>query len=219
MSDPAFAAASLPDGSLTLEEVPRRKEAVYLLDFDGVVAAGVEDAIYKLPSQPGEEAVLRDFARRFAIRCEAMELRYQRHLLFQEAARRMGLPIQPGPGIALARWAAAEARCFVLTARSGWSAAERARIFIAENMVPPIEMYQVGRTQKIGQVALVCSEFKESKVYYVEDSKKHLSDAALLRHENLSLAYSDPGVSMDQALELYRGVMATERHGVTGREP
>lgn len=210
MNDPAFETVKLPDGVISLGDVPRDPAIVYAFDFDGVVVSPIEDAIYKLPPQPGETDALRRAAEEYGIRCGAMEPRYQRHLLFQEAARRAGREIPAGPGLALAQWAAANARTFFLTARSGWSATTRVRDFISAHLVPPIELYQLGRTSKSLQISLLCREFFPATVFYIEDSPAHLADAASLGLENLRLAFCSETVPEARVLELYRSVIRLE---------
>ena len=204
MSDPAFNAVSLPKEAIDYNDILYDPNAVYLLDFDGVVASGIEDAIYKLPPQPDENKMLAGFARQFGIPCAAMEPRYQRHLLFQELAFRKGLSIEPGPGFDLAKWASENARAFILTARSGWSATKRVRDFIEAHIHPPIELYQLGRTSKRLQVELLCREFSSSPIYYVEDSPAHLSDAAHLEFSNLTLVYCSREIQQHRVTELYK---------------
>lgn len=207
MSDPALSASVLPPGALSGDAVPRDPEAVYIFDFDGVVASGIEDAIYRLPERPREREILADMAGRYCLRIDDMEHRYQRHLLFQEAAADLGLEIAPGPGFDLARWACATARCFILTARSGWSATARARDFIRLQLHPPIEMYQVGRTSKAPQISLLCQEFPSRLIYYIEDSAVHLTAATSLRHNNLVLVHCAEIISERDALSLYTSVL------------
>lgn len=214
MSDPAFEIRKIPENAIAYQDVPRDPDAVYLLDFDGVIVAGVEDAIYKLPEQPGEKAILRRLASEYSILCGDMEPRYQRHLIFQEVARRTGLAIEPGPGFDLAKWASTHAKTFILTARSGWSATWRVREFISKHLHPPIEIYQLGRTSKKLQVSLLCREFWPAHVYYVEDSPSHLADAAELDHTNLKLVSCSRNVSQKSALDLYESILLKETHDV-----
>ena len=54
MSDPAFQKMELPSSVIPVADVPMDADAVYLFDFDGVIASGEEDAIYKLTEKAGE---------------------------------------------------------------------------------------------------------------------------------------------------------------------
>lgn len=224
MSDPAFEKVALPQGTLVTDDVPRDPEAVYLFDFDGVIVSGVEDAIYKLPGRPGEENSLLELAERMSIRLGGMETRYQRHLLFQEVAYRTGLAMERGPGFALAAWASANARTFILTARSGWAATARVRRFVEENLHPPIEIYQLGRTSKVLPISLLCAEFSGRPLYYIEDSPAHLANAGELAFDNLHLAHCTAPVPEARVDALYRSafdrvlenpdtLQTEERHG------
>ena len=210
MSDPAFEPTKLPESAVHIENVPRDPDAVYLFDFDGVVASGIEDAIYKLPVQHGELEGLKFLAEKYCIRITEMEPRYQRHLIFQEAARRTGLLIEPGPGFCLAKWATENSRTFILTARSGWSATLRVRQFIELHFQPPIELYQLGRTSKKLQVSLLCQEFPSVPVYYVEDSLAHLEDASGLDFANLNLAYCSQEIFPKSVSDLYQRIVFEE---------
>ena len=203
MSDPAFTCATVSSDFLSLADVPRDPDAVYLFDFDGVIAAGVEDHIYKLKKQAGELDRLVEMERTLGLRIGDMEFRYRRHLVFQELAMRLELPIARGAGFPLAKWSSDYARFFVLTARSGWAATARVRSFLEMNDLKPIELYQVGRVHKDRQVLRTIEEFPDARVFYIEDSLAHLERAETLQKPNLSNVYCDAQVSEGAAIDLY----------------
>ena len=176
--DPAINSSSRLVDALTLGELSITEAAVYIFDFDGVISSRVEDDIYKLPPTADEIPLLLAAAKCFGIRCDGMEQRYQRHLLYQAAAWCLRLPIEPGPAFLQARDSGRYARLFILTARSGWHAVERLRNFISAAGINPVEIYSVGRVKKDRQVELICREFESRQVFYIEDSVAHLADIA-----------------------------------------
>ena len=159
--------------------------AVYAFDFDGVISSNFEDDIYRLHATEDEMNLIATAAKSFDIRCEGMEQRYQRHLIYQAAAWKLGIEIPAGPGLSAAKRAGEVSRLFILTARSGWYATERMRKFLQANSIIPIEIYTVGRVKKDRQVELVCREFSSAVVYFVEDSPAHLASVAQTPLKNL----------------------------------
>ncbi len=153
---------------------------------------------------PNEAQQLKVRAKELGLRCEGMDVRYQRHLIFQEAAFRNGLEIVPGPGFSLAKWALENARAFVITARSGWSATARMREFLSANTHPPLELYQVKRTQKSLQISLLCDEFSSKNIFYIEDSPTHLVQAENLELPNLTTFFCKASICLREAESLYR---------------
>lgn len=204
--DPAIRSATHLTNSLSFTQLEIRDDNVYIFDFDGVIASRNDDDIYKLAPTADEIPLLREAAECFGIRCEGMEQRYQRHLLYQAAAWHLGFPIEPGPGLSQAIDAGLRARLFILTARSGWHAVERLRAFVMSRGLSPIEIYNVGRVKKDRQVQLVCQEYPSSKIFYVEDSIAHLVDAASIPMKNLSL------VHIDSRLQPERDQLALRNH-------
>jgi hypothetical protein len=162
------------------------ENGVFIFDFDGVLSSPLEDDIYKLPPSDDEISLIRAGAEKFIGNCRDMDIRYQRHLVFQAAAWTLGHAIDPGTGIDLARRASRISRLFVLTARSGWYATERMRNFLRNHSVLPLEVFSVGRVQKDRQLAFICKEFKDRNVFFFEDSPAHLDDAISLKIPNLA---------------------------------
>ncbi|MEM8839465.1 MAG: hypothetical protein AAGE89_15335, partial [Pseudomonadota bacterium] len=152
MSDPALRLETDVMDFLPLSSVPRDKEAVYVFDFDGVIASGIEDKIYRLAETPLEKERLKEAEKELGLKIAGMDFRYRRHLVFQELAARKGLEIPVGPGLPLAQWVSQNARFFILTARSGWAATERLRAFLVKHHLRPIDLYQVGRVLKDRQI-------------------------------------------------------------------
>jgi hypothetical protein len=185
--DPAINSSSYLVDALSLGELSINKASVYVFDFDGVISSRMDDDIYKLAPTADEIPLLLTAAECFGIRCDGMEQRYQRHLLYQAAAWCLRRPIEPGPAFLQAMDSGKHARLFILTARSGWHAVERLRNFVSAAGMSPIEIYNVGRVKKDRQVELICREFESRQVFYVEDSIAHLADAASIASKNLSL--------------------------------
>jgi|SRR5580692_4816624 hypothetical protein len=173
--DPSMSVSVALKGALPFEGLEISSEAIYVFDFDGVISSALEDEIYKLSPVADEIDLLKKAADVFRIRCEGLEQQYQRHLIYQAAAWKLNLPIEPGPGFAKAKDANNRSRLFILTARSGWYATERQRLFLKQKSIFPIEIYNVGRVMKDRQIELVCREYSERKVYFVDDSIAHLT--------------------------------------------
>lgn len=196
--DPALGSLTVPSSALLLEELNVTSNGVYLFDFDGVISTRLEDDIYKLPASDKEVQLIRAAAEHFRIRCDGMEQKYQRHLIFQASAWKLGSPIEPGPGFSAASAASVQARLFVTTARSGWYATERLRLFLQSHDITPIEVYNVGRVEKDRQIQLLCNEFPGQSVYLIEDSAAHLTTADQLNISNLSLVWVKGAVSVEE---------------------
>ena len=209
MSDPAFSQPVDTDSFMQIADLPKDPDAIYLFDFDGVIASGLEDQIYKLDAKPGEIERFEEIEKALGFRFSGLEHRYRRHLVFQELALRQQLPINRGTGFERAAWAAENARFFILTARSGWAATDRVRTFLEQNNMNPIDLYQVGRVLKDRQVLRTVEEFPDARVYYIEDSAAHLARAEALQESNLALVYCDPAVETQKAMKLYDQVIQT----------
>jgi len=172
--DPALRMAEPDAASNYPTRVSVARDAVYIFDFDGVIASANEDRLYKAPLSDEERTFTVRAAHQLDIRCEGMEPRYQRHLVHQAALWIMNIPIAPGPLLEKAQEANREAKFFILTARSGWYAVERCRDFLRANRLLPVEIFHVGRTGKVAQVELVCDEFDGAKIFFIDDSAAHL---------------------------------------------
>lgn len=157
-----------------LEDHRYTPTGVYVFDFDGVVISRSEDDIYRLAPEAEEFSLLEQAAHTFGINCANYDIRYQRHLLFQAAAWKCGLRMQPGPGLSLFRQVGDSGLCYVLTARSGWHAVERMRAFLKAENIQPIETYTVGRVAKDRQIELLDQAYPSRQLIYVEDSASHL---------------------------------------------
>lgn len=204
MVDPALVDAELPPGTLTLDQVPRQKSGVYVFDFDGVLSSGIEDAVYRIEEDFDRSYGLDRIGKAFNVNLEGYDHRYKRHLLFQVLQSQRRRPIEPGPGLALGQWAAKNAKCFILTARSGWKATARIRTFLERHEIIPLELFQVGRTAKTPQIELVCREFPKQTVFYIEDSKNHLNNAKSIESDNLKLVFCENSVGESEARDLLR---------------
>jgi hypothetical protein len=185
--DPAISSSVNLKNVMSLSGLKIMPSGVYIFDFDGVISSRFEDDIYRLPPQDDEIQLIEAAAKRFQIHCEGMEQRYQRHLLYQAAAWKIGLPIQSGPALEEAIDAGRRAQLFILTARSGWHAVERLRQFVQATGLRPIEIYNIGRVKKDRQIELICREFRSKNIFFIDDSDAHLADAAAISASNLHL--------------------------------
>ncbi len=148
---------------------------IYVFDFDGVISSNFEDQIYRLEETARDVAMTAVAAKILGVRCDGMEYRYQRHLVYQAALWHNRSPILPGPGFFMAQEASRIAKLFVLTARSGWFAVERSMSFLKNNNIIPVEVFCVGRVGKVGQIKLLCDQFPNKIVTFIEDSEEHLN--------------------------------------------
>lgn len=210
MTDPAFETNINPNDFATIADVPRDPDAVYLFDFDGVIVSGEEDRIYRLAERPIEKARFREIEDALRLRTSDLEIRYRRHLLFQELALKANLKMLPGPGFGLAKWASNHARFFILTARSAWAATARVRQFLEDQGMRPIDLYQVGRVHKERQILQTLEEFPKRTVYYIEDSASHLKKAATLSSPNLKLVHCASRIQDADVERLYGDVFGRD---------
>jgi hypothetical protein len=149
-------------------------------------------------------------AARLGVRCQGMDYRYQRHLVFQAALWRLGIPVGRGPAFEQAAEAARTGQMFVLTARSGWFAVERCRSFLADHGIIPVDMFTVGRVGKVAQVGMLCREFPGRTVTFVEDSAAHLQSvaAAGLGGVHLVLVDGDENTDGEEIRRMCLGTIA-----------
>ncbi|MBC8725010.1 5'-nucleotidase [Paraburkholderia sp. 31.1] len=203
--DPALQIGEQRDESTYLTQFSVTREAVYIFDFDGVIASANEDRLYKAPLSDEERAFTAQAAHKLGVRCEGMDPRYQRHLVHQAALWFMDSPIAPGPLLEKAREANCEARLFILTARSGWYAVERCRDFLRANLLLPVETFHVGRTGKVAQVELVCNEFDDAKIFFIDDSIAHLKAVDLALGNRVSKVFVRDGLEEKESRLLSPG--------------
>jgi hypothetical protein len=187
--DPAIGSTPTLKNVSPFEKLVINSEEVYVFDFDGVVSSTFEDDIYKLAPKAEETELLDRAAKQFKILCKGMEQQYQRHLIYQAAAWKLKMPIPVGPALASVKEASEHSRLFILSARSGWYATERLRVFLAKEGIFPIEIYNIGRVKKDRQLELLCSEYRARIVHFVEDSAAHLAQASALPLSNLDLVF------------------------------
>lgn len=95
----------------------------------------------------------------------------------------------------------------MITARSGWYAVERMRRFLSESGIVPLEVFNLGRVKKDRQLDLLCREFPDSHIYYIEDNKAHLAAVKSLGHDNLSLVWAARAAPKKDPKELRRAVV------------
>lgn len=158
---------------ISLKSVQIADYAACIFDFDGVVIDGFEEAIFQLDEEEGERENLAQIARHLGIKCDQMDVRYQRHLLYQAAAQKIGLGMSEGPAFELFAQASEKRPCFLLSARSGWFAVERARAFMAETGNIPVETFFVGRVSKTLQIETVMAEHHGNIIFF-DDRLEHI---------------------------------------------
>jgi hypothetical protein len=170
-----------------LDSVPALDEAfsdigcrpVYVFDFDGVLASVVEERVYQLPTAHGERERLEQVAARLGLDPSLYDTAYLRHLVFQEAMASAGWVPEPGPLCAAARALSEAGRpFFVLTARSGVAAIQRALAFMAAERIHPQEFFCVGRVAKGRQLARIDTDTGERPFVFFDDSEMHSGRSA-----------------------------------------
>jgi hypothetical protein len=160
---------------------------VAIFDFDGVLCAPHEDLVYKLPEHAGERAELTPAARHYGIDPDLYDAPYLRHLTLQAILADRGLMPAPGPLLDLAVELSATKRpFFVLTARSGRAAIDRALAFLDAHAVAPQEIFFVGRVAKGRQLTLTRRTIAPpTPLAYFEDSYRHSRNSKLQDVEGL----------------------------------
>lgn len=150
-----------------------------IFDFDGVLCSAVEDQAYKLPELPGERARLFEIAPKYNIDPTIYDLPYLRHLLLQASLEEARVLPEVGPLISLAREMSINKRTFfVLTARSGRSAINRALAFLDQQELTPQEIFFVGRVSKGRQIAYVRRTLDWSRgLVFFDDGKRHAKNS------------------------------------------
>jgi hypothetical protein len=166
---------------------------VAIFDFDGVLCAPREDLAYKLPERPGERDKLGEAALHYRIDPDLYDTPYLRHLTLQAILGDRGTLPEPGPLLGLARELSLVGRpFFVLTARSGRAAIDRALQFLDENGLRPQEIFFVGRVPKGRQLALIRRTTPApTTLAYFEDSLRHSRNSKLQEVEGLETFHID----------------------------
>jgi hypothetical protein len=152
------------------------KNTIYVFDFDGVVIDPVENDVYDLPEEAGEQELLSKARDAFCVKCGGMKAGYQRHLLYQAALLRNGRQSAPGPAFDAFKSALDAGPAFVLTARSGWDATERTRRFLEKLDARPVEVFHIGRVAKYLQLQQLLEEYRDRTLVYLDDSSKRIDE-------------------------------------------
>jgi hypothetical protein len=152
---------------------------VAVFDFDGVLCAPDEDFAYRLKDREGEPESLFGPAKHYGITFDLYDTPYLRHLVLQSILADRGLLPRPGPLLELSRQLTlAERPFFVVTARSGRAAIDRALAFLDRFSVRPQEIFFVGRTPKTEQLdrvrRTVC---KSTDIIFFDDNEDHYKNA------------------------------------------
>ena len=164
---------------------------VAIFDFDGVLCSPREDLVYKLAERPDERHRLSQAAHHYRIDPALYDTAYLRHLVLQAILADRKMAPDPGPLLPLAVALSRAGRpFFVLTARSGRAAIDRALSFLDANKVTPQEIFFVGRVAKGRQLTLTRNSVsKPATVAYFEDSYRHSRNSTSQEHEGLETIY------------------------------
>jgi hypothetical protein len=164
---------------------------VAVFDFDGVLCAPREDLVYKLAEKPDEREVLSAPARYYGLDPVIYDTPYLRHLVLQAILADRGSLPEPGPLLDLAvELSRARRSFFVLTARSGRAAIDRALAFLDSWAITPQEIFFVGRVAKGRQLAVIRQTIPSpATLAYFEDSYRHSRNSKLQDVEGLEAIY------------------------------
>jgi hypothetical protein len=166
---------------------------VAVFDFDGVLCSPREDLVYKLPEQPGERDKLEAAAHHYGLDSTIYDTPYLRHLILQSILADRGVAPEPGPLLELAAELSRAGRSFfILTARSGRAAIDRALAFLTAHEITPQEIFFVGRVAKGRQLALVRRTVPDRvTLAYFEDTYRHSRNSKQQDVEDLEPIYVD----------------------------
>lgn len=155
--------------------------AIFVFDFDGVLAHQLEDQVFRLPVENGDRE-------RIVAACDYLNIdhrlypdtSYLRHLAHQASAI-MYTPDAHDPITEFARdlWKADEP-FFIVTARSGLAAVSRLTAFLEDEKIHPQEVFCLGRVSKAPLIAEMRQEWSDRPIVYFEDSKKHIDAVVAL---------------------------------------
>jgi hypothetical protein len=148
---------------------------------------------YKLPENPPERERLSVAARYFGIDPELYDTPYLRHLVLQTLQQSRRIKIDPGPLVTLARALSdAHRSFFILTARSGRAAIDRAIEFLDLHVLRPQEIFFVGRVAKGRQISLVAKMISApTPIVYFEDSARHSRNSYAQKLERVETVFLD----------------------------
>jgi hypothetical protein len=149
---------------------------IYVFDYDGVVIGPEENDVFDLSEDDSEKEFLRDARKHFDIACAGMNLKYQRHLVYQAALLKNRRASEPGPAWNAFQQACATAQVFILTARSGWHATGQVRQFLDQHKTYAVEIFQLGRVPKYLQIKHLLEEFPTHEVAYLDDSPENIEE-------------------------------------------
>ena len=163
---------------------------IHVFDFDGVLAASLDDDIYKLDTFFGEDELLYQASDEFKIKCDDRSINYRRHMIYQAAASLLSIPMKPGLYFnKCLEIQKTDSKVFILTARASWHATKRARTFLDASDIHPVEMYTVGVATKNPQLIMLTEEYPLDQIYYYEDSDKHVAAARSLNHPRINIIH------------------------------
>ncbi|MGF1606534.1 MAG: hypothetical protein ACFB22_09355 [Rhodothalassiaceae bacterium] len=193
-----------------LRQLSATPAPVVVFDVDGVITGLVEDDIYHLPVQPGEEAYLTSAADRLGLMVQGFDIAYRRAMVYHQAALRIGRPTPPGPYLDVCHWVQAQGLpWFTLTARSTPAMTGRLLAFLDQQQLRPSETFMIGRVEKPLQLDYLQTLFA-GRLHYVDDSEGHLEKIAAHSGVRVTLHLAEratPAPGAERLISLYRSVV------------
>jgi hypothetical protein len=175
---------------------------VVVLDFDGVLADSLDDDIYALsPLNDGTEIpLLARAAAKFKLKCPDLTAGYKRHLIYQEAAHALGIPIESGPFLRVAEYCDASGLIwYIISARSGQAGVRRLYEFLETKRLFPTEIFNVGEhVTKIEQLKRISDGAPDSMIFFVDDSDRNIKEVADARIANVHVRRPVKGRSKEE---------------------
>lgn len=179
---------------------------IHVFDFDGVLACGRYDAIYKLPVEEGEAALLDWACGHYRLNRDP-SVQYNRHAVVMAWINEQQMGTVPGPMLKKVKEAeAAGEPWFLLTARSVEDAIVLVGRYLDHNSLNPAEMFFVGRGGKTAQLTYLATSYPDQDVIFYDDSVSHIDAAKALPLSNLKPVLVSDGQNEDAGRILYEQI-------------
>lgn len=179
---------------------------IYIFDFDGVIISPIEDAVFRFENVDFDTDFIARAKARYGLCKQPSLIARERHILLQEVLYERGIPCEPGPEFEEIRRLKKSNRAFyVLTARAGPGAVQRAMTFLEKNDIRPEEVFFIGPVDKCAHIRWI-SEFNDNPhIMFYDDTKKHIDNINEKNMSNVDAIFVDNNVEhlRDEAMALY----------------
>jgi hypothetical protein len=154
-------------------------DAIFFFDFDGVLIEQCDEKVYRLPEGGDERDRLSRLAESYGIDSSLYRsTQYLRHLTYQAAARERPVPDDRFMSL-IDELHDNYDPYFVITARSGLYAVDRAMQFIMQQLDPQ-EVFFLGRSSKAALLDRMSAEWPERDVIFFDDTFCHIDETLRL---------------------------------------